>query len=484
MNDFIKELSLSGKRLTPDAVESLSEFIKSNDCDRQLLMINLKKAKEVIITKTVMDSIISEVVKISQPVVMIERPSDFKPIAKEYSSDVHIMKKYDITNNSRTTGSVDDFVHYFRDRYKRIRDMLKVRPSNVPLIDIRYAKKHKGEKLRIVAIINEKSMSKKGNMVIRCEDLTGDMLVVIPKDAHAFANKDTIIEDEVVMFEGNMLDTIFIANELIRPETPINKEVKRIDDDLAIAYISDLHVGSDMFLEDAFKEFIQWLNGKGKDKELAGKVKYLIVAGDIADGIGIYPQQENELVIKDVFEQYDLFVDLMNNIPDYIKIIVAPGNHDAVRRAEPQPAIPREMIGDRFIRISNPGWVKIEGLTHLIYHGRGLDAMVSNLPHMSFSEPEKSMVEMLIRRHLSPMYGKNLIIPEEKDYLVIHEVPDVFHTAHVHKNAYKLYKGIHLVNSGTFQARTPYQVKLGHVPTPGIVPVLELKTGIMHTIKF
>ena len=486
MNEILKQLSACGKRLTPDAIKTLEEFMAERDVDDQLLISSINKIEDAIVTKEMVDGVISEIEKVSRPVLVVESNRGFDPIAKEYSPNVRIIKEYDVTSNSRTTGSVDNFVHYFRDRYKKIRDMLKLRPGDVSLLDIKYAKKHKGERLRIVAMVNEKTMSKKGNVIIRCEDLTDDLLVVVPKETAAFSLKDTIIEDEVIMFEGKMLDRMFIADEIIRPETPINKKVKTIEDDLAVAYISDMHVGSNVFLEGVFKRFVSWLSGRFGDRaeiELAGKVKYIVIAGDIVDGIGIYPEQENELLIKDIFEQYTAFNELISNIPDYISLIVSPGNHDAVRRAEPQPAIPKNMIDERVIRLGNPGWINIEGLIHLVYHGRGLDAIISNLPNMSFLEPERSMVEMLKRRHLSPMYGKNLIIPEEKDYLVIHEIPDVFHTAHVHRNAYKLYKGIHLVNSGTFQARTTYQVKLGHYPTPGIVSVLELKTGIMHTIN-
>ena len=41
-----------------------------------------------------------------------------------------------------------------------------------------------------------------------------------------------------------------------------------------------------------------------------------------------------------------------------------------------------------------------------------------------------------------------------------------------------------LLNSGTFQDRTDFQVRMGHMPTPGLVPILEGKTGKLSHISF
>ena len=68
--------------------------------------------------------------------------------------------------------------------------------------------------------------------------------------------------------------------------------------------------------------------------------------------------------------------------------------------------------------------------------------------------------------------------------MVIEEPPDVFHCGHVHKNGYAQYRGTLVVNSGTFQDRTDFQVKQGHVPTPGLVPVLEMKHNRLRMLDF
>ena len=72
--------------------------------------------------------------------------------------------------------------------------------------------------------------------------------------------------------------------------------------------MADIHLGSNTFLHDDWARFIQWLNGNytlpGNNFD-SGRVKYIVVAGDIVDGIGVYPDQEAELEIADIYAQYE-----------------------------------------------------------------------------------------------------------------------------------------------------------------------------------
>jgi DNA polymerase II small subunit len=94
------------------------------------------------------------------------------------------------------------------------------------------------------------------------------------------------------------------------------------------------------------------------------------------------------------------------------------------------------------------------------------------------------MVELIKRRNLSPLFGENPIVPEPKDYMVIEELPDIVHMGHVHKNGYEKYRGIVLINSGTWQARTEFQAKQGHVPSPCLLPVYDLHKGDISVVSF
>jgi DNA polymerase II small subunit len=55
-------------------------------------------------------------------------------------------------------------------------------------------------------------------------------------------------------------------------------------------------------------------------------------------------------------------------------------------------------------------------------------------------------------------------------------IPDIFHTGHVHINGTGKYRHVTLVNSGCFQAQTEFMNSFGIHPTPGIISIVELDT--------
>jgi DNA polymerase II small subunit len=206
------------------------------------------------------------------------------------------------------------------------------------------------------------------------------------------------------------------------------------------------------------------------------------------DGIGVYPNQDKELAIKDITLQYDEAARLLGEIRSDIKIIIGPGNHDASRVAEPQPAIPEKYAKSLYELnniefISNPGIVSLDGINTLMYHGRGFDDIAMTVNGMSHEHNELIMTEFLNKRHLAPIYGERTPLASElEDYLVIDNIPDILHTGHVHINRYKKYNGVHMINSGTFQTQTEFQKIYNIVPTCGEVPVLH--KGKYKQLKF
>jgi DNA polymerase II small subunit len=91
----------------------------------------------------------------------------------------------------------------------------------------------------------------------------------------------------------------------------------------------------------------------------------------------------------------------------------------------------------------------------------------------------------LTSRHIAPVYGQRTpIAPESSDYLIIDNIPDVFHAGHVHVFGYEKYRGTQLVNSGSWQAQTPFQQKMGLIPTSAIATVMNLKSLQVTTINF
>lgn len=412
-------------------------------------------------------------------------PSGFHPIAKEYEPSIRIHEKTDITGKSHSSGSVDDFVSYFRDRFQREARLLSQFSSRYPETDLKEIKKHEGQKVRAIVMVTDIRTTKNGNMLMEAEDLEGSFKILFSKrDSNTFEKAKLIVRDDVIAVYGRVTNAFLVAEEFEWPEMPVSREKKACEKDVAAAYISDIHFGSNKFIQPYLDGFVEWLHGKRENPELAGKVKYVIIAGDIVDGIGIYPNQERELTVKDIYKQYELFDAFAESLPDYVEIIAGPGNHDAVRRGEPMPALTKEMVKSDVHLIGSPCMAALESMDHLIYHGTSADSWISSVPKLSYAKPEMVMVECLKRRHLSTIYGGNAIIPERLDYLLIEKEPDVLHFGHVHKNGYTKYRGTLVVNSGTFQGTTDFQLKQGHIPTPGRVPVYEFKNDLLKTLDF
>lgn len=471
----------NGIRLTLEAEALIS---KESQQDQEKAVESILRGGKTFLNDDEIKAILETVKKPAITGVEVKRQSSYRPLAKEYSANVKVTHTRDVTGKSRTTGSIDDFIAYFRDRYTRMSRLLRT-PSKEPYVDLADINRSVGERVKIIVAISGKMTTKKGNAFFEVEDLTGSFKAIVTQnDPKLFQKAKGIVNDDIVAFTGKVMEPFMIVEDILWPDIPITREQKRADVDLATVYLSDIHFGSKQFVERYFANFLKWINGGGPETELAGKVKYISIAGDVVDGIGIYPNQEKELAIKDIEKQYQMFDDFVEGLPDHIEVIVSPGNHDAVRRGEPMPAIGKDLIKSDVIRVGNPSVVLIEDLKHIIYHCTSMDSMIANVPGMSYTKPEKVMVEYLKRRHLSPIYGENPIIPEQVDYLVIEEPPDILHGGHVHKNGYASYRGTIVINSGTFQSQTEFQLKQGHVPTPGMVPVYEMKTGALRTLKF
>jgi DNA polymerase II small subunit len=238
-----------------------------------------------------------------------------------------------------------------------------------------------------------------------------------------------------------------------------------------------MHVGSNTFLRPQWDKMVHWVRTEGQKDGL----EYMIITGDCVDGIGIFPDQEEELEIEDIFEQYRLLAELLKGLPDWLRIVLQPGNHDAVRPAEPQPAFSGEiarMFDSQIVLVGNPCYMEIEGRLILSYHGRSMDDLVNAIQGLTYDNPLEAMKEMLKRRHMAPIYGgKTPIAPEKKDYLVIDPVPDIFVTGHVHGAGISEYRGVRLINASTWQAQTSFQRMHNFHPNPAKMPLVHLGTG-------
>ncbi|WP_248517592.1 DNA-directed DNA polymerase II small subunit [Salinarchaeum laminariae] len=391
----------------------------------------------------------------------------------------------DITGESTGTGDYSDFVEMFRDRYERLSKKLRGRVTHRPTNRL---ESDPGGEAAIIGMVDDVRSTANGHWLIDLEDFNGTFPVLITKDRAIADQVDELLTDEVIAVEGTIADDggILFVDELHFPEVPRTFQPSTADRHVQAALISDIHVGSQEFEADAWNRFADWLH-----TEEAEHIEYLLIAGDMVEGVGVYPDQDEELSIVDVYEQYETFAEHLKAVPADVEIVMIPGNHDAVRLAEPQPAFDeelREIMSAHDARITgNPSTVEIEGVSFLLYHGVSLDEMIAELPEekANYDEPQKPMYQLLKKRHVAPQYGGHMrLAPEKEDYLVIDEVPDVFHTGHVHKLGYGKYRNVLAINSGCWQAQTDFQRSVNIDPDVAYAPIVDLDTLDVTIRKF
>ncbi len=422
-----------------------------------------------------------------------------------------ILKNPDYENVG-SEGTVEDFLALVSDRFRRIRRIYMSRIDTQNAIPPTIAKENRVDSRRrramsregmrvqkappqmVLGMIKSKSISRSRNVVVEIEDMEGSLICVIPSNREDLKGKELSIKgnalqlDEVTCISGTVdQDGRMIAQDVIFPDIPTAREIGRSKRDVYAMFISDIHAGSHEFLADEFDRFIAWLSGRDVDsseKEIVEQARYLFIAGDLIDGIGVYPGQKEDLQVSDVYDQYTLIADRLKKLPSHIKIICIPGNHDACRQALPKPPIPDDFakslyaLGNRITMLGDPCQVQVEGVNILITHGDSLDDLVTTIPGASYKEPAIPMKELLKKRHLAPLYGgKTELAPLHRDWMVIDTPPDIVHFGHAHHNAVDNYRGVQIINSGTFQSQTDFMRKQGVIPTPGIVTYVNLRTG-------
>lgn len=482
----------AGFQLSKDAFEFLS-MINEEELDKSIREA-IQKASQIsprplVITK---DFFAPEILKTSELPVP-PNVGTFRLPACDIESRIEVLA--DATKNITSRGSLDSFVKYFRSRFEKMSMILLERS------DVRGARSiasaleaPSNEKVKFIAMIMGKR-ERGGKIFLDVDDLenTATVLVLGEADKSLYETAQKLSLDQVICIEAvRARNELLIAKSIYFPDIPDRKPTKA-SEPVNVALISDIHFGSKTFLESAFRKMILWMNGKagsGQQIELAGRTKYVIIAGDIVDGVGIYPRQEEELAVPDIYQQYRLVAQFIREIPEHIEVIVIPGNHDATRQSLPQPAIPSEYAeplyeSRKIVSLGNPSQVKLHGVDFLLYHGTSLNDVTASIPDMELHSPETAMEYLLKCRHLVPAYGMAAsIAPEEEDHLVVQKPPDIFHSGHVHVLGRRNYRGTLIINSGAWQAQTDYQRKLGLEPTPGVLPVVDLHTLQVTTINF
>ena len=478
-----------------------SEITENIPKTKNSVKIKEKQPRKIKKTKASLTKLIKKKVKITH-MESTKSAFSFKPSAKDFNFNYKILR--DPTGKLYTNGGYNDFYELTLDKFNRLRNLMKKRPEALSATNIiNILRNSQSVNISTTGLVNEMRETKKGNYFLTIEDMTGSINVLVRKDSENQESRKLVektINDQMIFVQGNYRPPgdhggkgIIFANSISKIDIPTDHSPNLSPDPVSIALISDSHIGSKEFEEKLMLRFIKFLKGKIGNKnfrEIAGRVKYIIINGDLVDGVGVYPAQKEDLNISDIYQQYKKAAEFLSEIPDYIKVFYSSGNHDPVRNAIPRPAVPakytEDLINLDIKCLGNPCVIKTHNVSTLVFHGDSMIDMNMLVPGLENNKPVDTMKELLICRHMAPIFGKKTqIAPVNRDWLVIDKVPDIFHTGHIHINGMGRYRGVSLVNSGCFQSQTQFMAAFGIRPTPGIVPIVELDSlqGIEIDLK-
>ena len=385
----------------------------------------------------------------------------------------------DPTDKITSAEGVEGYGKLFVSRFNKLKQIMSDRPESKKVREIASIKSITkiDDELFVWGLVTDRK-SDRNITKITLEDPTGSMEVVV-FEGNLKDTADTLLMDQFVMFRIiPAKNGGFFAKEIFLPDIPEHTTNRSKTETYAV-FLSDLHVGSKYFMEQELQDLIGWISSADP---IARKIRFIVIGGDLIEGVGVFPNQEKTLNQFTTEAQLKKSFEVLDKIPKHIKVFLISGNHDAGRKALPQPAIPKmynSELWDRenFFMLGNPSMVSLNGVKVLMYHGQSIDDVVRTTPGVSYDKPAAVMRHFLKARHMSPIYGSRTpIAPETEDMMVIDDVPDIFHSGHVHFVGLDMYKGVLIVNSGAWQRQTDFQESVGITPTPGMAILVNLQT--------
>ena len=498
IDDFEKALVLKEKHKNTRLYDKFIEYLKTSD------------EKEVVDRKTFLDKLLSEssvatVDEINKDGTSSEMQIQTMQFKEQFleKNRIKIVSSYNVKARKWV---VHDFVNLYISRFRELEKILRARQELQNLTSIlKITQKKERENIALIGVVYEKGLTKTGNIMLTIEDPTGMIKAIVNKNKEElFRLAEEIQVDEVIGVNG-MFDQIIFVNNLFIPDIPLTKELKKSPEEGYFVVISDTEPGSKLFLEKEFNKFLSWMNkeiGNDKQREVASKVKYLFIVGDLVAGVGIYPNQEFDLNIIEQSDQYKALAEMLKKIPSNIPIFICPGNHDVGRISEPQPPLAEEYTKSlldlpNVISLSNPSTVNIyahpeygfSGFDVMLYHGLSFVYYSEHIPLIRRAggqkRPDLIMKYLLQRRHLAPSHTSTLYIPDTKrDPLVIDKVPDFLLSGHVHRAMVSNYKNVTCINASCWTSQSDEQERRGLEAQPARAFIVDMKTREVKIMNF
>src|SRR5918996_3458513 len=322
ISNVLSFLTSNGYRMHPDAFAML----KGLDTDILRIVQDIIKIKSK--QKQSSTIIIDDIKKLINPESKVttedSRSSniDISIDNSELEKQQHNYKVIlDASINVNTGEGVEGYTALFRSRYEKSLRILSLRPESKRITKITSIKQKTGSNSKNIksdklydvrgnpisnstSVVSGLLMSKRGKkngVEIVIDDFSGS-LSALATTSELKKQASMLTLDQMVMLEVENINNNkkkaqgFVVKYIISPDIPDHLPT-RSKIESYVVLISDIHVGSKNFMEAEFIRFLNWLSSN--DDELVRKIKFICICGDIIDGIGIFPNQDKELLETD-----------------------------------------------------------------------------------------------------------------------------------------------------------------------------------------
>ena len=205
----------------------------------------------------------------------------------------------DPTNKVTSGEGVKGYNALFSSRFNKLKRIVSDRPESKMIKSISVVKTTKLENdVYVCGLLTTRNAERNITKLV-LEDPSGSFEGII-FDEELQKTAGTLLIDQFVMARvASAKNSGLMIKDLISPDIP-DQKINKSESEVYAVFLSDLHIGSKYFMEDELIEFVTWISSPDP---VARKVRFVLIGGDIVDGVGIYPNQNKELICQTIEEQ-------------------------------------------------------------------------------------------------------------------------------------------------------------------------------------
>ncbi|MEM2323692.1 MAG: hypothetical protein QW071_03975, partial [Candidatus Bathyarchaeia archaeon] len=251
LRSIVLKLTQLGYQITPDAFD----IIKNVDPSR--LEENIDRIRRLARDGWITGLILKEILGVEK-VGGIDVSTSATKARQLIEGRVEIVRDPCIEVEKGIT--IKHFYKVFIDRFEKLAKLIRMRSgwNTATSIEVALEAKH-GEEVKVIGMVMEKKITR-SYVGILLEDFESTIKVIVPSDNPELKTSgEQVLLDQVIGVAGirGRKDTV-IAKEIVFPDIPPRKP-RKADERVYAVLISDLHIGSKLFMRDRFEKFLRWI---------------------------------------------------------------------------------------------------------------------------------------------------------------------------------------------------------------------------------